>query len=348
MQFSNRSWYGLIILISLSVGCAPQPAFTPTPTKTPDAGVAQVTQQPVTTAPTQVIATTGAPTIETPPVVATLETLTPTVDPALPTATATETPPPPTPDDGLPADHYVMDRPFTSAYVDFAARTYSYGLTAGGQYRPHAGQDFNNMEGTPVLAAANSIVEFAGSDAADMFGPQLNFYGNLIVLRLDYTYNGQSVYALYGHLSSVGVQTGQTVAAKQEIGLVGGTGVAAGGAHLHFEVRVGDPRSYASSTRNPDLWIKPYYGYGTIAGKIADAAGNYLPEVSITIRGANRVLYTYTYAGPMNIPDAAWGENWTYGDLQEGWYTVTFKTNRTHTYDVYVRAGRTSWVEAIP
>jgi murein DD-endopeptidase MepM/ murein hydrolase activator NlpD len=346
MQFSKRSWYVLFILLSLSVGCAPQPAFTPTPTKTPDAGLAQVTEQTATGAPTQIIATTAAPTIETPQITPTVETLTPTLDPALPTSTATETPPPPTPDDGLPADHYVMDRPFSNVYADYGDRTYSYGLTSGGQYRPHAGLDFRNIEGTPVLAAANSIVEFAGNDTADMFGPQLNFYGNLIVLRLtDYTYNGQAVYALYGHLSAISVQTGQTVAAKQEIGLVGGTGVAAGGAHLHFEVRIGDSRSYQSSTRNPDLWIKPYYGYGTIAGKIVDEAGNYLPEVSITIRGANRVLYTYTYAGSMNIPDAAWGENWTYGDLQEGWYTVTYKTDRTYTLDVYVRAGRTSWAE---
>lgn len=342
----------LVALVSLLVGCAPQPAFTPTPTKTPDAGLAQVTEQTATNV-TIYVATTAAPTLATDASIVQItpdaETTTPTVDPALPTATATETPPPPTPNDGLPADHYVMERPFVNVYADYGDRTYSYGLTSGGQYRPHAGLDFRNMEGTPVLAAANSIVEFAGSDSADMFGPQLNFYGNLVVLRLtDYTYNGQSVYALYGHLSSVGVQTGQTVASKQEIGLVGGTGVAAGGAHLHFEVRVGDPRSYATSTRNPDLWIKPYYGYGTIAGKITDAAGNYLPEVSITIRGMNRVLYTYTYAGSNNIPDPAWGENWTYGDLQEGWYTVTYKTNKTHTYEVYVRAGRTSWVESVP
>jgi len=209
--------------------------------------------------------------------------------------------------------------------------------------------DFFNPESTPVVAVANAIVEYAGTDWETIFGPQPSFYGNLIILRLsDYTYAGQPVFALYGHLSTISVQTGDVVPVGEVIGAVGGTGVANGGPHLHFEVRVGNPSDYFTSTRNPDLWIKPYYGYGTLAGRVINAQGAMLPEVAITVRGIDIPRYTWTYAGTENISDPEWGENFTLGDLPEGWYTVTTRSDRrTYSTEVYVRAGRTAWIEFI-
>ena len=59
--------------------------------------------------------------------------------------------------------------------------------------------------------------------------------------------NGNRLYTLYGHLSSVNVSVGQTVTQGQVIGYSGNTGNSYG-AHLHFEVRVNgtavDPMSY--------------------------------------------------------------------------------------------------------
>jgi hypothetical protein len=209
--------------------------------------------------------------------------------------------------------------------------------------------EFFNPESTPVVAVANAIVEYSGTDWETLFGPQLSFYGNLIVLRLtDHTYNSQPIFALYGHLSETLAQTGDAVAVGQTIGAVGGTGVANGGPHLHFEVRIGNPNDYLASTRNPDLWIKPYYGYGTLAGRVVNAEGAMLPEVAITVRGADMTRYTWTYAGAENIPDSQWNENLTLGDLPEGWYTVTTRSERhTYTAEVYVRNGRTTWVEFV-
>ncbi len=197
-----------------------------------------------------------------------------------------------------------------------------------------------------MLAVANGTVEYAGTDAESLYGPQPNFYGNLIVLRLDATFNGRPIFALYGHLSQMYVTTGETVSTGQTIGAVGGTGVANGGAHLHFEVRLGSPLDYFTATRNPDLWIRPYYGYGTLAGRITGADGSLLPEVSITIKTDDWVRYTWTYAGAENVPSETWGENFTYGDLPEGWYSVTFGVGgKTYREQVYIRAGRTSWLE---
>jgi murein DD-endopeptidase MepM/ murein hydrolase activator NlpD len=208
--------------------------------------------------------------------------------------------------------------------------------------------DFADPASTPVVAVAPATVEFAGPDWDVMFGPELRFYGNLIVLRITSVAdgNGQPVFALYGHLSEIYFNTGDSVATGDIIGAVGGTGVANGGAHLHLEVRVGDPHDYNLGTRNPDLWIKPYFGYGTLAGKVVNGSGAFLPNVSITVRGADTTRYTGTYAGDINHPDATWGENFTLGDLPEGWYTVTTRSSsRTYSEDIYIRPNRTTWVE---
>ncbi len=345
---NRRSAMGLLLAGVLVAGCMPQPVFTPTPTKTP-AFALLVEAGQTTTAP--VITQTPTATVQDP--MQTETTPPPTAmgvgTPSAATPSPTSTAPPPSPDGNLPPDHYVMERPIPTGWTDYVDRTYAYGATAGGKYRPHTGVEFFNPLSTPVVAVANSVVEYAGTDLEVLFGPEPNFYGNLIVLRLtDHQHSGQPVFALYGHLSEVLVTTGQSVSVREVIGAVGGTGVANGGPHLHFEVRVGDPYGYFTSTRNPDLWIKPYYGYGTLAGRVVEAGGALLREVALTIRGADMVRYTWTYAGAENISDPLWGENFTMGDLPEGWYTITTRSDRrTYSAEIYIEAGRTTWVEFV-
>jgi murein DD-endopeptidase MepM/ murein hydrolase activator NlpD len=353
-----------IALVALGVAaCRTIPAATVTPTRTADPAYALLqagadatgtasTVPTGTPSPTPLIQTAVMPSaIPTEGITATGEdsTAESSETPDEDIGTETPTPPPPTPDDGLPPDHYWLERPIPSPWTDYLDRTYAYGATSGGKYRPHTGVEFWNPVGTPVLAVGNGTVYYAGNDWEEQFGPDTGFYGNLIILELsDFTYNGQPVYAVYGHLSEVYVESGQSVPVREILGAVGGTGAANGGPHLHFEVRIGDPRSYFTSTRNPDLWIKPYYGYGTLAGRVVDAAGNYLPEAALTVTGPDMTRYTWTYAGSENISDDEWGENFTLGDLPEGWYMISTRSDRrTYTEEFYVRAGRTSWVEFV-
>jgi murein DD-endopeptidase MepM/ murein hydrolase activator NlpD len=329
------------LLLALTVsGCIDQ-AYTSTPTKTPRPIVPH-TPFPTLVATTQ--APTAAPTTQAPtPPTADVTQL--AASPSTP-GTATITPVPPTADPNLPAEHYYMIRPIPTGWTDYADRTYAYGSTSGGQYRPHTGEEFRNPESTPVVAVGNATVIHAGDDLARQFGPNTAFYGILVVLQMtDFTYNGQPVYALYGHLSTTHVNAGDAVAVGDVIGEVGQTGIAIG-PHLHFEVRVGNPDNYFTSTRNPDLWIRPWGGYGTLAGRVVNAGGSMLKEVAITVKGIDATRYTWSYAGDENISDENWNENFTLGDLPEGWYTVTTRGgSKIFSQEIYIRSGHTTWLD---
>ena len=102
-----------------------------------------------------------------------------------------------------------------------------------GDVRVHTGIDFGAGSGTPIHAAGDGEVVFAGPRGG---------YGNATIID----HNG-SLATLYGHQSRILVGEGQHVTRGQVIGLVGATGFATG-PHLHFEVRVAgapvDPLSY--------------------------------------------------------------------------------------------------------
>lgn len=91
----------------------------------------------------------------------------------------------------------------------------------------HTGIDFGAGSGTPVLAARDGVVTFAGWS---------NGYGNRVVISHG-TIDGDTVSTTYNHmLSGLSVGVGDQVKVGQRVGLVGSTGYSTG-AHLHFEVQ---------------------------------------------------------------------------------------------------------------
>jgi murein DD-endopeptidase MepM/ murein hydrolase activator NlpD len=232
--------------------------------------------------------------------------------------------------------------------VDWVDRVYPYGATAGGTFATHHGVEFVNPTGTPILAVGDGVVYFAGSDAATQFGPTTDFYGNLVVIQHNVAdVDGQAVYTLYGHMNTVDVQTGQPVRRGDRIGTVGASGVALG-PHLHLEVRVGEPISY-NATRNPELWIRPYPTFGTLAGIVTDAAGSRLYSAPIRVESLDISRYTWSYNDDTVDPDTTFNENFTLGDLPANYYEVSVSDNGRVRYRqiVYVYPNRTTWLNIV-
>jgi murein DD-endopeptidase MepM/ murein hydrolase activator NlpD len=90
--------------------------------------------------------------------------------------------------------------------------------------RPHNGTDFAAPTGTPVIAAADGVVTWAGPK-----GPN----GNLVSIRHD---NGYLTHYAHLHRIESGIKVGTRVRRKQRIGQVGTTGRSTG-PHLHFGVQ---------------------------------------------------------------------------------------------------------------
>ncbi len=316
---------------------SPTPTLTPTPTITP---TPTETPIPTNTLPPTLTATptlTNTPVVLASPVSGALE--------ANATAGPTWTPPPADPAVQI-ADHYHFYRPISQDGANWVARTYPYGSTSGGQLQVHLGVDMENPRGTPILAAADGVVFYAGDDLSNQFGPQTDYYGNLVVIQHNLTDStGQPVYTLYGHMHRVDVQTGQAVKQGQTIGIVGDSGVAFG-PHLHFEVRVGNANAW-SSTRNPELWIYPYRTYGTLVGRVTDASGATLYDVTLQVKSADITRYAFSYHDTTVNPDPVFGENFVLGDLPANYYEVSVNDNGRVRFRqiVYVYPNRSTWID---
>jgi murein DD-endopeptidase MepM/ murein hydrolase activator NlpD len=102
-----------------------------------------------------------------------------------------------------------------------------------GIWRRHQGIDYAADAGTPVLAAGDGLVTFAGWSGG---------YGRMVEIR-----HRNGIETRYAHLRGFGpfIRTGARLLQGEVIGYVGATGLA-NGPHLHYEFRQGgqalDPR----------------------------------------------------------------------------------------------------------
>jgi murein DD-endopeptidase MepM/ murein hydrolase activator NlpD len=247
--------------------------------------------------------------------------------------------------DELPAAHLWLARPFGAQQQQTPAYSYLYGSTGGGRYGLHTGIDVSNPLATPVLAAAEGEVVYAGNDRTRTFGPKPWFYGNLVVVRLAQEVDETPVYVLYGHLNEVRVAAGRKVSAGDVIGTVGMTGIAIG-PHLHLEVRVGGDGRW--NTRNPEFWLRPLPGAGTVAGRVLTLDGQAVPGASVHLyRGDKlwRVGVTYPAEEVIN-PDSDFQENFVLSDVPAGAARLVVRDGKRNiSLPIQVQAGTLIFVE---
>jgi len=119
-----------------------------------------------------------------------------------------------------------MKKAFLRTPVDFARISSHFNLKRKhpilNRIRAHKGTDYAAPTGTPIKAAGNGKVEFAGTKGG---------YGRTVVLR-----HGQGYKTLYAHMHKYGkgIRTGVRIKQGQIIGYVGKSGLATG-PHLHYE-----------------------------------------------------------------------------------------------------------------
>ena len=128
------------------------------------------------------------------------------------------------------------------AWPCYGRITSEYGMRVNpvhGAYILHAGIDVGVSTGTPIRAAADGVVIFAGWSGG---------YGNFVMIDHGVMEDGRAVVTCYAHNSGFAVSNGRSVLKGDVIAYAGSTGNSTG-PHCHFEVRVN------GSPQNPRGWL---------------------------------------------------------------------------------------------
>jgi murein DD-endopeptidase MepM/ murein hydrolase activator NlpD len=115
-----------------------------------------------------------------------------------------------------------------------------------GVVRAHKGVDYAAPTGTPIWAAGDGRIQFAGRKGG---------YGNVVTID-----HGKGISTVYGHMSRFGksARVGRKIKQGDIIGYVGMTG-AATGPHLHYEYRVRGVHKNPASIPMPRTEIPAKY-----------------------------------------------------------------------------------------
>ncbi|HET9383771.1 MAG TPA: M23 family metallopeptidase [Gemmatimonadales bacterium] len=257
---------------------------------------------------------------------------------------------------GEPARHTWFRRPIDTLYQARIDQTYRFGSTMGGNFQPHQGVEFNNGDGTPVYAIGDGVVVHSGPAERGALTVAIKHDRRLIA-------DGGELFlfSAYYHNSRLLRKVGERVKAGDVIALVGNTGRATND-HLHLELHaspfdstgliVDSTQRYPPYNVNPELWIEPLRGTGTVAGQVWDSAGQpvYHARIFGLIKRQTETPFSFieTY-GPRNHQDPAYREHFAITDVGPGNFVLGVTINGKKVFRrVIVEAGKVTWVEFRP
>lgn len=244
-------------------------------------------------------------------------------------------------------------RPIALTDNSFIDQTYRYGSTMGGNFQQHQGVEFNNPDGTPVLAIGSGTVVYAGpAEAAAL----------TVTIRHDtsVTANGKRyrLFSTYYHNSVLNVKLGRKVAKGAVIARVGNTGRATND-HLHLEISASPSDSiglvvdslqrFPPYTSNPELWIEPLPNTGIVAGQVFDSTGAPVRQAriyGITKRDPADTPYSFaeTY-GDKAHSHPLYGEHFAVSDVPPGTFMMGTEIDGKRVFrQVTVEPGKLTWV----
>jgi murein DD-endopeptidase MepM/ murein hydrolase activator NlpD len=250
-----------------------------------------------------------------------------------------------------------LKRPISPRDNPLIDQTYRYGSTMGGNFQQHQGVEFNNPDGTPVLAAGPGTVLLAGRAEAGAL---------TVTIRHDTTVTSGGIryrlYSTYYHNSALMVRAGERVRAGQEIARVGNTGRATSD-HLHLELSasptdslraiVDSAQRFPPYTTNAELWIEPLPGTGIVAGQVFGADGEPVRQARIygLVKSApteTPFSFAETY-GDKGHSHPLYGEHFAVGDVPAGTYVVGTEIDGKRVLRrVTVAPGKLTWVVFTP
>lgn len=242
-------------------------------------------------------------------------------------------------------DHFYFSRPIAADVINWPIADYRYGGTLLTPDVTHTGVDIPSQAGTPVLAAGDGIITWAGWGLFSSTPDNINDpYGMAVSIRHDFGYAGKPLYTIYAHMRAVDVAVGQWVRAGEPLGEVGDTGYTTG-PHLHFEMRLGQDSYYF--TRNPELWIAPPQGWGVLAGRVMESNRDLAHSLPVLIRSldTNREWTVNTYGPDAVNSDDYYAENMVISDLPAGHYEIRISNSSKpeNKIQVEIHPGRVSY-----
>ncbi len=221
-----------------------------------------------------------------------------------------------------PYTHFLYGRPLNPTQPIWPSADLRYGSATNRSSESgiHTGLDLLADYGTPVYALGPGEVIWSGYGIESNLGPD-NPYGVAVTIKHEAISNKQTIYSIYAHLSVTHVEAGDRVSQGDLIGEIGLTGNTSG-PHLHLEVRLGDDSSFI--TRNPELYISPLPGHGTLVARLLNSDGSILHSQEMVIESLedHQIWTANSYATGAANSDYILMENLVVTDLPAGQYAI--------------------------